>query len=493
MSSYADPSNLVSLNLAGPSTHWDSRLKHMFATSLVAHAVLLFGLMSLRLVPTIQQPVASYSVDLVTVSELQVASPKQESRSMKKAPVQPRVKPEPKPQAKNPLLPPEPEQAVPSELAPVVVLPSLVPTPLPMEQVTQSIVSAVDSVVLPQSREITPIEKSSTLPPKTKLLATSKVEDSSRRLPVVPRVPELSTFSKKVSPTPMKSTSTGLLAETFEQTMKSVTVPHKMSEQQVPISTVVKPKVKTIIPSRKARSTTFPPIITPGQAPQPFEGVPVGKLKKAESVPRIQGRVVDSVKQVVDSVIVPKVKKSTVPKTQYTPAVVVPVPSRREFKPTLSRRLPEVVSEPKQMDLSQQTIAKLVLPEVKELQMHHVLSSPTEGEMQKTATALQVPGISSEGSVYWSRVWSKIDREWVAPSVDVRSDQLIHVLLVFRVERNGAVKNLFIEKSSGNKYYDLAAKRAVLDAAPLPVFPSDMPKLYYDVQFQFTVNLDSLS
>ena len=90
-------------------------------------------------------------------------------------------------------------------------------------------------------------------------------------------------------------------------------------------------------------------------------------------------------------------------------------------------------------------------------------------------------------------MWSKIDREWIAPAVDVRSDQPIHVLLAFRVERNGRVKDLSIEKPSGNKYYDLAAKRAVIDATPLPAFPSDMLELYYDIQFQFTLNLDPLS
>ena len=34
-------------------------------------------------------------------------------------------------------------------------------------------------------------------------------------------------------------------------------------------------------------------------------------------------------------------------------------------------------------------------------------------------------------------------------------------------------------------------KRAVLDATPLPSFASDMPEPFYDIQFQFTVNVDS--
>ena len=464
MSSCADPSNLVSLHLAGSSTHWDSRFNQMLAISLLVHAVLFFGLMSLRLAPTIQQPIASYYVDLVAVPESQVALPKQESKPVKKAPIQPPVKPEPKPQAKPHLPPPEP--------------------------VTQSIVSAVESVAFPQSREMTPIKKTHTLPPKTKLLPISKVGNPSMLLPVVPQVPELSTLSsssQKVSPMPMKSTSSGSLEETLKQTMKSVTIPHKVPKQQVPISTGTKPTVS----STKARPITSPKIIIPGQAPRPFKDVSVSKTKKVQPIPRTGSRVSDSLKQVMQSVIVPEVKGSTVPK--YTPAVAVPVPSRQELKSTLPQKTPEIVPEPRQLDLSQQIIAKLVIPEVKEFQTHHVLSSATEGGMQKTTTALQVSGISSKGNVYWGRLWSKIDREWIAPAVDVRSNQPIHVLLAFRIERNGAVKNLSIEESSGNKYYDLAAKRAVIDATPLPAFPSNMLELYYDIQFQFTVNLDPLS
>jgi TonB family protein len=110
--------------------------------------------------------------------------------------------------------------------------------------------------------------------------------------------------------------------------------------------------------------------------------------------------------------------------------------------------------------------------------------------MQNTTTTLQVAGSSPEGTVYWGRVWSKIDREWIAPQVNIRSGRPLQVVLAFRIERDGGVKNLAIEQSSGNEYYDVAAKRAVLNATPLPPFASDMPEPFYDIQFQFTVNVD---
>jgi len=148
---------------------------------------------------------------------------------------------------------------------------------------------------------------------------------------------------------------------------------------------------------------------------------------------------------------------------------------------------PETV-QPHALD---QKIAKLIIPEVQVPEAHHILSTPTDSGMQNTTTTFQVSGSSSEGNAYWGRVWSKIDREWIAPQVDIRSGRPLRVILTFRIERQGGVRNLAIEQSSGNEYYDVAAKRAVLNATPLPPFASDMPEPFYDIQFQFTVNLDS--
>ena len=86
----------------------------------------------------------------------------------------------------------------------------------------------------------------------------------------------------------MKSAPTGSMAKTLKQTMKSVTVPRKVPERQVPISIVAKPKAKPIVPSTKTRSTASPKGITSSQASQLVEGVPGSKSKKAQPVPRTQ-------------------------------------------------------------------------------------------------------------------------------------------------------------------------------------------------------------
>ncbi len=44
-----------------------------------------------------------------------------------------------------------------------------------------------------------------------------------------------------------------------------------------------------------------------------------------------------------------------------------------------------------------------------------------------------------------------------------------------------------VEQSSGNEYFDLAGKRAVVTANPLPMFPADLTESYFDAHFTFTV------
>jgi hypothetical protein len=49
------------------------------------------------------------------------------------------------------------------------------------------------------------------------------------------------------------------------------------------------------------------------------------------------------------------------------------------------------------------------------------------------------------------------------------------------------IKDVTIQKTSGNNYYDMAGQRAVLRPRQLPPFPSDMTDGYKDVEMVFRV------
>lgn len=101
-------------------------------------------------------------------------------------------------------------------------------------------------------------------------------------------------------------------------------------------------------------------------------------------------------------------------------------------------------------------------------------------------TTLKVPGMAPGSNAYLGRVRQRISSFWNAPPVDVTGQTYV-VIVQFRLHRNGSVTGVSIERSSGNEYYDLAGKRAVLSAIPLPMFPPELTESYFDAHFTFTV------
>lgn len=99
---------------------------------------------------------------------------------------------------------------------------------------------------------------------------------------------------------------------------------------------------------------------------------------------------------------------------------------------------------------------------------------------------LKIPGMAPGSNAYLGLVRQRISSFWTAPPVDV-TGQTYAVVVHFRLHRNGSVTGVAIERSSGNEYYDLAGKRAVLSAIPLPAFPPDLTEPYFDAHFTFTV------
>ncbi len=101
-------------------------------------------------------------------------------------------------------------------------------------------------------------------------------------------------------------------------------------------------------------------------------------------------------------------------------------------------------------------------------------------------TTLKVPGVAPGSNAYLGRVRQRISSFWNAPPVDAAGQGYV-VIVQFRLHRNGSVTGVAIEQSSGNEYYDLAGKRAVLSATPLPIFPPELTDAYFDAHFTFTV------
>ena len=107
-------------------------------------------------------------------------------------------------------------------------------------------------------------------------------------------------------------------------------------------------------------------------------------------------------------------------------------------------------------------------------------------DLKKPETVIKVQGMAPGFNQYLSRVQIKISSQWSAPPVDLTGRPL-EVIIKFRLHRSGSVSDVIVERTSGNEYYDLAGKRAVLNADPLPAFPREMADAYLDTHFSFTV------
>ncbi|MBD0316211.1 MAG: TonB C-terminal domain-containing protein [Nitrospiraceae bacterium] len=148
----------------------------------------------------------------------------------------------------------------------------------------------------------------------------------------------------------------------------------------------------------------------------------------------------------------------------------------------------------KELDEELKKIKKISLPKPVHAEMPANPASPPTPQLEAKVpsvkavdTTLKVPGMTSGSNAYLGLVKRRISNLWSAPPVGNGVDKALRVTIRFKLHRNGTVTDVMIEDSSGNEYYDIAGKRAVLSAIPLPPFPADITESSYDAHFTFTV------
>jgi len=161
-----------------------------------------------------------------------------------------------------------------------------------------------------------------------------------------------------------------------------------------------------------------------------------------------------------------------------TQASVAKTPQRSSVSDDLDRELEEELKKIKQV----QPAAKLDIPkEVKPAPQQEV-----KVPAAKTPdTSLKISGTAGS-SPYWARVQSIISSHWEPPPIDM-GGQTYTVIVKFRLQRDGTIKDVVVQQSSGNTYFDMAGQRAVQRPRVLPVFPADMTDSYKDVEMVFRV------
>ena len=164
---------------------------------------------------------------------------------------------------------------------------------------------------------------------------------------------------------------------------------------------------------------------------------------------------------------------------------VAKIPKRSTVSEDLNRELEEELKKINQI----RPAAKLDIPkEVKpsEMSIKPVPQQEVKIPVVKTPeTTLRISGTAGSNP-YWARVQSIISSQWEPPPVDM-AGQIYTMTVKFRLQRDGTIKDVVVQQSSGNAYFDMAGQRAVLRPRVLPVFPSDMADSYKDVEMVFRV------
>jgi protein TonB len=119
--------------------------------------------------------------------------------------------------------------------------------------------------------------------------------------------------------------------------------------------------------------------------------------------------------------------------------------------------------------------------------------TPTRREGSAAPPPLGQPGGSAQGvgaltlnvsdfpwAWYIAAIHRKIKERW--DGVALAGQQ---PAVVFEIARDGALRGIRVDKSSGNPYYDQAAVRAVTEANPFPPLPVDFKKSTLVVGLQF--------
>jgi protein TonB len=113
-----------------------------------------------------------------------------------------------------------------------------------------------------------------------------------------------------------------------------------------------------------------------------------------------------------------------------------------------------------------------------------------------TTSGMQVQGqgggdFATRYGWYVEAVRRKIGGSWNLFEIDpaVRSARRAKAVMTFAIYRDGSVKNVRMEQSSGNSSMDISAQRALANAAPMPPLPNDYAGSYVNVSFDFDLSM----
>jgi colicin import membrane protein len=190
------------------------------------------------------------------------------------------------------------------------------------------------------------------------------------------------------------------------------------------------------------------------------------------------------------------------PKESVPVSAAVPAPPKKEEMPVTAKPSPKLKkaviavkkAAPKKTSIPDLTRQKKTPEPVEQTKVNETAPQKKPASPSVPVEGTETAGKKSEGVVvtsssddsklapYFSTLTNRIQTNW-NPTPGVRG---VKAEVTFKVLRSGRVfGDAIIKQSSGNTYFDLAARRAILSSSPFPPMPDDFYKEYAE----FTVGL----
>ena len=124
-------------------------------------------------------------------------------------------------------------------------------------------------------------------------------------------------------------------------------------------------------------------------------------------------------------------------------------------------------------------------PESEETEEREKPKEPDDGKSTVGSEKVRLDAEEFPFSYYLALLQSRIQANWEPPYGGSRGAVSTKVMVFFRIQRSGRITNIAVEGSSGDYLFDQAAIRAVSLANPLAPLPTDYPRGFLGVHFEF--------
>lgn len=243
------------------------------------------------------------------------------------------------------------------------------------------------------------------------------------------------------------------------------------------------------------------------KVPKPETKVTWIKLSKG-SGEKQKGSPFKKTKQMPQSTVrekkeVKKSNKTTKTQDKKTVKVSKPEPPKKEAKKE-AKKLPEKKVIPKKAKKPPQKTKEELLIE-QALAKNKEQLKKREVEIEAAQVKEEEGGQSPDGSfdiegddlnpeliAYYSAIKRRINDQWVTLPRDWGDASDLKVLVTFKVDAKGQVRDVGFDEQSGDLSFDLSAKRAVERASPLPTPPDSIKEKVLEEGFLIEFNPRSI-